>query len=395
MKEKILIYGGTFNPVHIGHTHILKCFKEAINPQRILVIPTGDPPHKASPDLVPAYHRINMLKLSLMDEGIGAEVSTIETESSEKSYTAVTLTKLKEIYPDAEFYLCMGEDMFLTIHKWYKPEVILSLATVCAAKRSDEAELRLNTQLDYLKSSFENFKGMIVNIPYLEASSTEIREGTPDKKARLLTKSVFKYIFENSLYTKTFENGISAEECKALIEPLLKEKRYNHSLSVAKKALELQAKYGGDKNKTEIAALLHDIMKDTSIETQLKIIEFSAIMLSVSEKLSPQVLHQISGAAYLKNYLKIEDAEIINAVRNHTTGRGGMTQLEKLVFIADAISEDRNYPSLQSIREASEISLEKALFVNTRSIIKDFSEKALPIVEGTLDTYNYYLKFKE
>ena len=111
--------------------------------------------------------------------------------------------------------------------------------------------------------------------------------------------------------------------------------------------------------------------------------------------MSPQVLHQISGAAYLKNYLKIEDAEIINAVRNHTTGRGGMTQLEKLVFIADAISEDRNYPSLQSIREASEISLEKALFVNTRSIIKDFSEKALPIVEGTLDTYNYYLKFKE
>jgi len=393
MKEKILIYGGTFDPVHKGHTHILKSFKEAINPDKILVIPTGDPPHKDSPDLINASHRINMLKLALKEENIDAEISDIEVNSKEKSYTAVTLTKLRAIYPDAEFYFSMGEDMFLTLHKWYKPEIILKEAFICAAKRSDDAEERLKKQYENLKTNFSDFKGEIFNIPYLEASSTEIREGTPDKKRELLSESVFRYIFENSLYTDTFENKIpNREECLKLIKPLLKEKRYTHSLFVAKKALELQLKYGNsNKEKVEAAALLHDIMKDTSIETQLKIIEYSGIILSDSFLKSPQVLHQLSGALYLKNYLKVSSRSIISAVKYHTTGRANMSTTEKIIFVADSTSEERNYENLDIIKEASEISLDKAIFVNTQCILKDFASKGLFIVEDTLKTYNYYL----
>lgn len=395
MKQKILIYGGTFNPVHKGHIHILKSFIEFLKPDKTLVIPTGDPPHKDSPELLSAFHRCNMLQLALNEENVNAEISDIEIKAEGKSYTALTLKKLREIYPEAVFYFSMGEDMFLTLHKWYKPEEIFKEAFICAAQRSADALERLNSQYEYLKKNFENFKGEIVNVPYLEASSTEIREGTPDKKRELLNESVFRYIFENSLYTKTFENNLpDSSEAENLIKPLLKEKRFRHSLCVAKKAEELAAKFGSNREKAVIAALLHDIMKDTSIETQLKIIEYSGIILSASFLRSPQVIHEVSGAAFLKNYLKINDPDVINAIYNHTTGRADMSLLEKIIFIADAISEDRNYPSLKSIKEAAEISLDKAILVNTRSIIKDFAEKNLPIVENTVSTYNYYIDEK-
>ena len=395
MKEKILIYGGTFNPIHKGHTHILKHFIDAINPDKVLLIPTGDPPHKTSPDLASANDRINMCKLALEEENINGEVSNIETSSKEKSYTFSTLLKLREKYPYGEFYLCMGEDMFTTLYKWYKPEIILKEAIIVGAKRSFDAEARLNEAMENLKKDYPFFKGFIVDIPYFDASSTEVRIGTFDYKREKLSEKVFEYIYKNSLYKPNFKSNIpDSEECKNLIKPFLKEKRYSHSLCVAKKAKELSIKYGENIEKAEIAALLHDIMKDTSLETQLKILKYSAIMLSATEKNSPAVMHQFSGAAILKDYFKIADEEIINAVRNHTTGREAMTKLEKIIFIADAISEDRNYPTLNKIKEASEISLEEAIFVNTQSIINDFSSKGLAIVESTVYTYNYYLNHK-
>lgn len=181
---------------------------------------------------------------------------------------------------------------------------------------------------------------------------------------------------------------LTAEQCRELIAPLLSEKRYWHSLCVAKEAVRLAHRFGCSPLKAECAGLLHDIMKDTAPEEQLKLLEKFGIILTGTEFASKAVWHQISGAEYLRREVGIEDVELLHAVRYHTTGRKGMSLLEKILFVADAVSEDRQYDGVERIREALVKGLDEAVAVNTGSIIASFAQKGLPIVEDTVEAYN-------
>ena len=134
--NRIAIFGGTFNPIHNGHLHIAQQFQKQLCAQRVLFIPTFVPPHKRAPDLAPAEDRLEMCRLAC--EGTPFEVSDLEIRRGGPSYTAETLLALKREYPDAELCFLTGEDMFLTLETWYKPDVIYSLATICAAPRSTD-----------------------------------------------------------------------------------------------------------------------------------------------------------------------------------------------------------------------------------------------------------------
>ena len=155
---------------------------------------------------------------------------------------------------------------------------------------------------------------------------------------------------------------ISLRECREAIKPKLTEKRYHHSKCVSKAAVKLAERYGADPEKAAAAGMLHDIMKDTARDEQLKIIDRFDIILSDTEKKLPKLLHAIAGAAYIEHYLNVEDRDIINAVRWHTSGRAGMSILEKTVYIADFISEDRDYPGVSEIRRQAGESLELAMY---------------------------------
>ena len=198
---KIGIYGGTFNPIHRGHVHILKEFTERIGLDMVLLIPTHVPPHKATSTLARAEDRINMCRLALDDAGIACEVSDIEIRREGKSYTALTLRQLREVYPRDEFYLLMGEDMFMTIQNWYHPEIIFHEATICGTPRSDDGYLAMRDHGEELKNDF-GARCIVENIPYLSASSTEIREnmGDREKLLKLLPEPVLDYILEGDIY---------------------------------------------------------------------------------------------------------------------------------------------------------------------------------------------------
>lgn len=124
------IYGGTFNPIHNGHLHIVEEFRRGLGLDRVLLIPTRVPPHKAAPDLASAGERFAMCRLAAQGKP-WLELSDIEMRREGKSYTAETLEELSVLYPQDQFYLLMGEDMFLTLGRWYRPETIFSLASVC------------------------------------------------------------------------------------------------------------------------------------------------------------------------------------------------------------------------------------------------------------------------
>ena len=127
-------------------------------------------------------------------------------------------------------------------------------------------------------------------------------------------------------------------EYKKIIKSMMSENRYNHCVNVSKEAVKLAKRYGGDEEKAAIAGILHDITKEMPKEEQLQIMLDSGIILDDIQKNAPKLWHGISGSVYIKNHLDIDDEDILNAVCYHTTGRAGMSLLEKIIFVADFTS---------------------------------------------------------
>ena len=175
----------------------------------------------------------------------------------------------------------------------------------------------------------------------------------------------------------------------------LSEYRRVHSLNVAEEAVRFAKKYGGDEEKARVAGLLHDVTKETDFETQLQIMENGGIILTELEKRSPKLWHAISGACYVRDVIGIDDEDIFNAIRYHTTGRAGMSQLEKLVFLADFTSAERDYPDIDVIRAHSENSLEEGMLYGIKFTLNRLVGRDALISPDALEAYNDLLMKKQ
>lgn len=181
---------------------------------------------------------------------------------------------------------------------------------------------------------------------------------------------------------------LSVKEYQKIIKPHLSDKRYRHSCEVAKAAKRLAKKYGADPDKAEIAGILHDIMKDTPKDEQLKIMNRFGIILNDIEAVTPNLWHQISGAAYVEHELDIKDPEIISPIRWHTSGKKDMTLMEKVVFIADFVSDDRDYKGVDKMRAIAKESLDKAIIEGLSFTISELAQNEKAIISDTFDAYN-------
>ncbi len=179
-----------------------------------------------------------------------------------------------------------------------------------------------------------------------------------------------------------------------ILKERLTEKRFFHSLAVAKEALRLAEKYGGDTKKSFLAGLLHDICKDDEPNLQLQLLNEFGIMLGGVEKNARKLWHAIVGAAYIKERLNLNDSEIISAVRYHTTARANMTLLQKILYLADFTSEDRDYPGVDDMRKAVDVSLEHAMFEALEFTVVDLVEKGMPVHSDTMEAYQEVVKNK-
>lgn len=177
-------------------------------------------------------------------------------------------------------------------------------------------------------------------------------------------------------------------EYDSIIKGRMGEYRYVHSVNVAKQAKLLAEKYGYNKEKAYLAGLLHDVTKETPFDEQLKIIKQGGIILDEIELSSQKLWHPISGSVYVKDILNITDEDIVNSIRFHTTGRRGMSLLEKIIFVADFTGEERNYDGVEIMREKAMSSLEEAMIFGLKFTIKDLSERELTIHPNALNCYN-------
>jgi nicotinate-nucleotide adenylyltransferase len=298
-----------------------------------------------------------------------------------------TLRTLKTLYPKAELYLFVGADMFMTLGTWYCAEEILQTVTVCTVPRDDVSAAMLRKHGEALGGQWYVAEHAVGDI-----SSTEIRAriATGQSLQGLVPDNVAAYIAQNRLYTEHNEDAQKQLELQ-LIEIIRKREsnyRVLHSLEVAKSAEELAKRYGADLHKARVAGLLHDVMKDVSGTEQLQILKDFGILLTDVEKHAPKLWHAIAGAAFVQHILGFEDTDIVNAIRYHTTARAGMSLLEKVIFIADFISEDRNYPGVEEMRKIAYESLDKAIVEGIAFTIGDLAKRRDPIVPETIDAYN-------
>lgn len=358
--SKTVVFGGTFDPPHIGHRSLLENTMR-MGYDRAIVIPDKIPPHKsraAKDDFDVRFKAV----CDLFADIPGVSVSDIENKREGKSYTSDTLEILRKKYPGDELFLLMGSDMLLSIEQWHNYKTILETTPIICAARTESDRIRITEQKKYLENKYK-CNIIIYDFKVLEISSTILRSG------------LVKRIYEHN---------------KANLSP----SRLAHVNSVANYSLELATLHGINPQSAYIAALAHDCTKYMTDTQQIEYFEKNGIILTDDERACPKIYHQISGAHFAEHTLGIEDNDILNAIRWHTTGRENMSALEKLTCLADSIEPLRDYPGVEKMRKTAIYSIDKALLMSLNRLIDFVKERGLNMNNQTIKARDFLMKGK-
>ena len=391
--ERIGIFGGTYNPPHLGHVQAAVYGKNALKLDKLYLIPSYISPHKTLPEGSPTpQQRLQMVRLAARNTDL--TVSDIELARGGASYTYETVLALKEKHPDAQIYLMMGTDMFLTLDTWREAKLLLSMVTPVVFYRGDRGE---REQIEEKRLVFENqgISSVVMENPVIEISSTQLRRMLVFECASpFLDNEVKNYILENRLYGTGKEyKQLPPEELERAVVSLIKPNRVAHVLGCRDTAVELARRWGADETNAARAGLLHDITKALDEELQLTLCGEYGVALDDFSQQNPKTLHARTGALVAQRIFG-ENAAVVSAIDSHTTGKAGMNLLEKIIYVADYMEPNRNFPGVEDLRKAAfenidramEMGLEMTLDLLTKEgkIISRGSQEALSDIKKTL-----------
>lgn len=390
---RIGVYGGTFNPIHQGHLQLALEYARRLSLDKVLLIPANIPPHKRAVQLLSGEERLELCRLAC--EGLPElEVSPMEISRGGSSYTVDTLRQLSQAQPDAQLYLIVGSDMFLTLERWRESGEIFRMSHICTGARE-------NGELSLLKEKQQQLTllgatSTVLDLPVFDISSTQIRRAVglgADLKTlcRWMPQREAQQILIKGYYAQEPESDEGYLKCLGWIKDTLSPYRLFHSRCVADAAYDLALRYGEgavEPEKARLAGLLHDICKDLPKEQQKSWMEHGGPVSDPLILLSPSLWHGFAGAEYLRERHGVEDEDFLNAVRYHTTARKDMSLLEKIVYLADYISLDRDYPDVEQMREACRESMEQGMRYSLRYTVSMLSDGGRPINRDTWEAYN-------
>ncbi len=387
--KRMALFGGTFDPIHESHVSMALRLAQRLELDRVVLMPTFVPPHKIKESMAPAEDRLAMCRLVAQEHPV-LDVSDMELRRGGASFTVDTLSALHEQYPDTRWYLFTGADMFCTLRTWHRFEDIARMAVLCTVPREGTETARLHAYAAALRA--DGIDCYVDDTPEQPISSTDIRRrlAAGESLDGLVPQKVAAYIRDRGLYRQAdgMQTQSRDEQFTEIIRARLSDYRFHHSLCVAKEAARLAEKYGADPAKAYTAGLLHDVMKDTDKKAQLQILADFAILLDGVEQGSPTLWHAHCGEVFIRHILSVEDTAILDAVRYHTTGRAGMSTLEKVLFVADFTSADRSYPDVDVMRRLSDVSLEDAMQYGIAYTIQELVKDGRAVHPDTLAAYN-------
>lgn len=314
--RKVILFGGSFNPPHLGHLKLALNSLKYLNAHELWFIPTLRSPLKEI-ELVAYEHRCSMIEM-MTKQYSKLKLSRIESELDEISYTYNTLDLLIQRYPDIEFIWLMGSDQAIKFDQWYKHKELLERIKFAVYRRSKE---------DIIDSRFIEIK----TNELFENASQKIRNGA----VHLTDKKIVKYMMDNELYIEEIAGS------------MMSEKRFNHTKSVCELALSLASHHNVDIHQVYIAALFHDCAKEWKTDKSIAWLKF--VYPSYVDE-NQALWHQKLGAAYVKRVLHVRDKKILNAIAHHI--QGFEDDVAKIVYIADKCERTRNYDSSEFIKLA-------------------------------------------
>ncbi len=381
---RIGIFGGSFNPPHLGHMLAVREFQKKLGLDLVLLIPASIPPHKElssnSPD---ANARMEMTRLSARDIE-NARVLDIELARDGASYTADTLKELRTRYPDDELFLLMGTDMFFSFEKWYHPEIICELATLAVVHRNAESTQQLADCAQRLREKFAARIEMVEN-EYLPHSSTSVRAMLAFGAAEeYLAPQVAEYIRNNNLYYVGEDmKQLPFERLSEISLSLHAAKRVRHVIGCSQTAEELAKFYGEDPMVAKRAGILHDITKALNAQEQLHLCEKYDIILNQFERENPKLLHAKTGATIAKCIFGESEA-VCRAIYWHTTGKAQMTTMEKIIYLADYMEPNRDFEGVEKMRHLAYSDLNAALRLGLQMSVDHVTRRGAEVDPNSL-----------
>ena len=411
--EKIGVMGGTFNPIHLSHLMIAARAYDMLNLDKVLFMPSKQPGYKKI-DYIPSEEDRCALIESAIKPYPFFELSDFELKRDGITYSADTFRMLKEQNPDVKYYFIIGGDSLDYFEDWHRPDEILKNCSLVVAPRATEntaisssegfSECRYAETAERICHKFtcKNEDGTLffpeiifLSSPLVSIASSDLRDYLKcgiDVNG-LIPRDVITYIREKGLYEDQKFIKIK-EELKALMKP----KRYLHILNVADMCFKLAKLHGYDPVKAYTAGLLHDCAKHLSDEEILKEAEKLGIEFDeVERRQASNLLHSKVGAEWAKLKYGIEDEDIINAIRFHTTGRPDMSVLEKIVYMSDVIEPGRTMkytPGLEVIRSVATYDLDLACAYVLDNVVpyilREYKDNVCML---SVETYEYYKKY--
>ena len=367
---------------------------EALKLDKLLLIPTRVPPHKAlTEDVAGPEHRLEMTRFAVQAlnlDGV-AEASDLELRREGKSYTLDTLREIRALYPKGELFLLLGTDMFLTFHQWRHPEEIAKLCTLCAFHRSAlDSAGDFASQKRRLERKFGAHVKFVDLQEVVDISSTRLRQMLPAGQGReFLAPAVYGCILREGLYgTNADLRRLSLEDLRCVALSMLDPRRIPHVLGTEETAAALALRWGADEESARRAALLHDCTKKFDKELQLALCRQYGIEPDAAEQREGKLLHAITGAAVAYADFGVS-GEVRDAIRWHTTGKADMTLLEKIIYLADYIEPTRDFCDLTELRRLAFEDLDGALLLGFTMAVEDLAKKGMPVHPNSVLARDY------
>jgi nicotinate-nucleotide adenylyltransferase len=313
----VLLYGGSFNPVHYAHLKNIELGMTKLDIDKILVICDKFPHFKENEYVLDYKTRVKLINIALKEYNFThlIEVSDIMKDDTEKRYTYEIIKQLKDEYPNDNFYFLIGSDQANNLDKWKNIDELKKLVHFVITKRSND-NITLSDSI------------VIKNEP-LPYSSTLTRK----EYASTGINGVDKYIRQNGLYLDE------------LLKKYLSEARIRHSQNVAALAKKYASKYKLNSKKAYIAGMLHDITKEMPLDKQYELVKYDYCF-----ELNDNTVHAYSAVRIVRDQLKIEDFEILEAIMYHTTAFFEMKPLSRLIYVCDMLSVERDFNGVGYLR---------------------------------------------
>ena len=367
-RKKIGILGGTLDPVHLGHTALLRMAKEQIGLDEAILLPAGDPPHKHCH--ADARDRLQMARIA---SGGAFTVSDMEIRRSGTTYTVDTLRRLRAANPRCELVYVIGADTVECLETWRDYQEVFKLCTFAAAARGGRRfAAPEGARVTWLQGE----------VP--DVSSTLVREraAVRGELEALTGAAVARYIRERGLYLM----GVSQAEAENMLRGMLSPSRFKHTMGVCAACERLARLHDLDVAAARVAALLHDAAKCLPAQEQRRLASGEA---DEGETQNPQLLHAPAGMAVARDMFGVRDTEILQAIRCHTLGGPAMTPLMLCVFVADFIEPGRaDFPGLEQARALAGTDLRAAASKCaklTKSHLERMGQKVHPRIMCMID----------